>query len=100
MTEIKAERDGYISHIECDEIGMVSLTLGGGRATKESDIDLSVGLILDKKVGDHVSKGDTIARIYASDPDKEKAAIERFRGTYSYSDDKPADRNIIIDTVD
>ena len=79
---------------------MVSLTLGGGRETKESDIDLSVGLVLNKKVGDHVSKGDTIATVYASDPAKEKAAIERFAGTYSYSDEKPADRSIIIDTVD
>ena len=100
MTEIKADRDGYITHIECDEIGMVSLTLGGGRETKESDIDLSVGLILDKKVGDRVTKGETIARMYASDPDKEKAALERFEGTYTYSDEKPEDRSVIIDTID
>ena len=100
VTEIKADRDGFISHIECDEIGMVSLTLGGGRVTKESEIDLSVGLILDKKVGDKVSKGDTIARIFASDPEKEKAAIARFDGTYSYSDTRPEARNIILGTVD
>ncbi len=100
VTEVRADRDGYVSHIECDEIGMVSLTLGGGRLTKESDIDSSVGLILDKKVGDEVHKGDVLARIYASDPERSAAAVERFNGTYSFSDTAPAGHGIILDTID
>ena len=55
IEEIPAPQDGYIQHIVCDEIGMCSLILGGGRETKESEIDLSVGLVLHKKVGDQVT---------------------------------------------
>ncbi|MDY4070009.1 MAG: pyrimidine-nucleoside phosphorylase, partial [Lachnospiraceae bacterium] len=44
VEDILSDREGYISHIECDEIGVCSLILGGGRETKESEIDLSVGL--------------------------------------------------------
>jgi len=100
VTEVKAKCDGYVSHIECDEIGMVSLTLGGGRVTKESEIDLSVGLILEKKVGDRVKTGDVLARIYASDPEKESAALQRFEGTYEISESAPEQRDIIIDSIE
>ena len=77
---------GFISHIECDEIGICSLILGGGRETKESDIDLSVGIILSKKVGDYVSKEDIIAYIHANDANKLNLAKERFLKAYSFSD--------------
>lgn len=83
-----AASDGYISSIHSDEIGMVSLTLGGGRETKESEIDLSVGVVLKKKVGDYVKKGDVIATLYANSEEKLKAAKERFDKTYSYSDNE------------
>lgn len=86
IKEIKAPKDGYISHIACDEIGICSLILGGGRETKESEIDLSVGLILQKKVGDHVKAGDTLAIIHANDETKCETAIQRFLEAYSFSD--------------
>ena len=84
--EITAEKEGYISHIECDEIGICSLILGGGRETKESEIDLSVGFYLHKKVGDYVKVGDSLATIYANDEAKLASAKERFLKAYSYSD--------------
>lgn len=68
--EVKAERDGYISHIDCDKVGICSLVLGGGRETKESDIDLSVGLVLAKKVGDPVKRGDVLATLYGNSEEK------------------------------
>ena len=55
--ELKADRDGYISKIECAEVGMSSLMLGGGRESLEDEIDLSVGIILNKKKGQKVFKG-------------------------------------------
>lgn len=76
--DVTAQTEGYIAHIDCDEVGICSLLLGGGRETKESVIDLSVGLYLHKKVGDYVKKGDVIATFYASDRDKLSAATERF----------------------
>ena len=86
VEEITSGCDGYISKIDCDEIGICSLILGGGRETKESLIDLSVGLILHKKVGDHVKEGEPLATIHANDPDKLNAARERFVKAYHFSD--------------
>lgn len=77
--------EGYISHIECDEIGICSLILGGGRETKESVIDLSVGIILTQKVGDYVSKGDILAYIHANEEEKLRIAKERFLKAYTFS---------------
>lgn len=85
IEDIAAAESGYISGIQCEEIGICSLLLGGGRETKESRIDLSVGLVLKKKVGDYVQKGETLAEIHANDRDKLEAAKERFLKAYSFS---------------
>lgn len=85
IQEILSEEEGYISAIVCDEIGICSLILGGGRETKESEIDLSVGLILRKKKGDYVSKGESLATIHANDLDKLEAAKKRFLAAYSFT---------------
>ena len=65
---------------------MCSLILGGGRETKESVIDLSVGLILNKKLGDKVEQGEPLAYIHSNDEAKTKLAIERFLNAYTISD--------------
>ncbi len=64
--EVEAKEDGYVSEIVADEIGTAAMLLGAGRATKESEIDLAVGLMLSKKVGDSVKKGDSLVTIYAN----------------------------------
>lgn len=71
-------KEGYVSRIICDEVGICSLILGGGRETKESKIDLSVGLVLRKKVGDYVKKGEALAVIHANDEKKAEEAERRF----------------------
>lgn len=81
---IPAPEDGYIRQIRCDEIGMCSLMLGGGRETKDSEIDLSVGLVLTAKVGDYVKKGEPLAYLHYNDPFKAAAARERFYRAYSF----------------
>ncbi len=52
--------------MEADEIGTAAMVLGAGRATKESEIDLAVGIVLHKKVGDFVKEGESLATIYAN----------------------------------
>lgn len=84
---VYSKKEGFISHIKCDEIGICSLILGGGRETKESKIDLSVGIILKHKVGDFVKEGDILAYIHANDKDKLKISKERFLNAYNFSDD-------------
>lgn len=75
---VPAPESGYLSRIVCDEVGICSLILGGGRETKESEIDLSVGLVLRKKVGDYVEAGEPLAIIHANDEEKAAQARERY----------------------
>ncbi len=97
--EVLSKEEGYIQKIVCDEVGICSLILGGGRETKESEIDLSVGLILDKKVGDYVKVGDRLATIYANDEQKMKQAKERLYQTYTFGKDMPKTRPFIFDII-
>lgn len=93
--DIPSPLEGYVSGIACDEIGMCSLMLGGGRETKDSAVDLSVGLVLRKKKGDYVKKGEALAVLHGNDRDKMKEAQERFLKAYSFSD-KPAEKKDFI----
>ena len=97
--EIKSDRDGFVGHIECEEVGICSLLLGGGRETKESSIDLSVGIMLQKKVGDSVVSGDTLAILYANDGKKLEAAAERLLGAYRITEEAPEKRSLIKGVV-
>ncbi len=80
---------GYVQKIACDEVGICSLMLGGGRETKESVIDLAVGLILEKKVGDRVEAGQPLAYIHADDEKTCQAATERFLKAYTIGESAP-----------
>ncbi|MGD6898773.1 pyrimidine-nucleoside phosphorylase [Bacillus infantis] len=70
--ELGAKEDGYVSEIVADAVGTAAMVLGAGRATKESEIDLAVGLMLRKKIGDTVSKGESLATIYSNFEDVEE----------------------------
>lgn len=90
---VLADAAGYVSKIDTENIGKISLLLGGGRETKESVIDLSVGLILHKKVGDYAAQGDVIAVIHGNDSEKVKKAEELLLKVYHITKDaaeKPA----------
>ncbi|ANB60694.1 pyrimidine-nucleoside phosphorylase [Anoxybacteroides amylolyticum] len=66
VIELEAKEDGYVAEIVADEIGTAAMLLGAGRATKESTIDLAVGLVLRKKVGDAVKQGESLVTIYSN----------------------------------
>ena len=83
--EVPSQEGGYIAHIEADDVGLVSMHLGGGRVTKESAIDLSVGVVLHKKVGDLVEPGESLATIHASSEEKAARAEELLRACYTLS---------------
>lgn len=93
--EVKSPAEGYLSHIACDEVGICSLILGGGRETKESVIDLSVGIVLRKKVGDFVKKGETLAVIHANRQEKLEEAQRRFLSACTITSEKPGIRPFI-----
>lgn len=66
QVEFKTKKDGYITEIIANEIGVASMMLGAGRQTKEDVIDLGVGIVLNKKVGEHVEKGENILTIHTN----------------------------------
>ena len=98
--EVKAAKDGYISRMNAEKIGLCSCELGAGRKTKTDIIDLSAGLILSKKTGDFVKCGDVLATLYTSKEQLFEKAVEIFVSAIEYSDTKPKTSPVIIETVE
>ncbi|MCR5664578.1 MAG: pyrimidine-nucleoside phosphorylase [Oscillospiraceae bacterium] len=91
--EVPSRESGFVAHIQAEQVGLVSMHLGGGRVTKDSVIDLSVGVVLHKKVGDRVEQGESLGTIHASDEAKAREAAELLRACYTFSGEpveKPA----------
>lgn len=95
---VMAPTDGYISHIACDEVGICSLILGGGRETKESGIDLSVGIVLCRKVGDYVKAGEPLAMIHANSGERAREAESRYLKACTITD-RPCEKAPLIKAV-
>ncbi|AJC95513.1 pyrimidine-nucleoside phosphorylase [Staphylococcus hyicus] len=69
--DLPAKTSGVVSEMVANEIGIASMMLGAGRQTKEDDIDLAVGLVLHKKIGDKVEEGESLLTIHANQEDVE-----------------------------
>ncbi|MCY6960308.1 pyrimidine-nucleoside phosphorylase [Clostridium brassicae] len=95
VEEIVSPIEGYVKEIKADDIGLAALVLGAGRETKESEIDLSVGVVLHKKIGDFVKKGESIATIYANNEDKKKSSEEIILKAYGIVDEKIKPKQLI-----
>ena len=96
--EATAVESGYVKTIDAERVGRVAMHLGGGRATKESEIDLSVGILLNKKLGDTVEKGESLATIHAADRESAQEAVEMMRRCFVLSD-RPIRRTPFIKNV-
>ena len=66
LIEIHAEQEGYVSSLNALEIGVASMQLGGGRETLEDVIDMSAGIMLNKKVGDYVKEGEVLCYLHSN----------------------------------
>jgi pyrimidine-nucleoside phosphorylase len=81
-----ADSDGYISKIAADSIGRASQHLGAGRRTKEDVIDLSAGIVLLKKLGDPVKKGEILATLYSDDKLKLQNGLNEAKAAFKIAD--------------
>ncbi|WP_019242110.1 MULTISPECIES: pyrimidine-nucleoside phosphorylase [Bacillus] len=70
--ELPAKESGFVKELIADEIGTAAMMLGAGRETKESIIDLAVGIVLQKKIGDAVSEGESLLTIHSNTEDIER----------------------------
>lgn len=79
---VTLEKEGRVKEIKAEEIGKLSVFLGGGRIKKEDKIDKAVGITLNKKIGEKVEKEDIVAYIHANDKEKAKEAVRRLKNIY------------------
>ena len=99
IKEVISNKEGNIQEINAKTIGEISCALGAGRQTKTDKIDLSVGIILNKKVGDYVKIGDIVATVYANDQEKANKAEEEILNTYKIGKEKE-DKQTILEIIE
>ena len=94
--EIITPTDGYISFINALEIGKLSRKLGAGRLTKDDEIDLTVGIILNHKVGEYVQKDETLATIFYNE---KEVTDEEILSCFKFSENPVEEPKLIIDII-
>ncbi|WP_411335985.1 pyrimidine-nucleoside phosphorylase [Ruminococcus gauvreauii] len=100
LYEVQAEKDGYIVRMDAQECGAVSCMLGAGRETKESRIDFSAGIVMRKKTGDRVTKGETVAVLHTSQKELARAAAVRLLTAVEIGEKPPERIPLILAVVD
>ena len=100
QAEICADHDGFIVKMNAEEIGETSVVLGAGRETKDSEIDFSAGLILHKKYGDAVKKGDCLVTLYTSKKDALQDAERMYREAICIGDAQPEKEPLVYARVE
>ena len=99
VLQVRAESDGYIHGMNTELIGLAATKLGAGRTDKESKIDPLAGIIMKKKTGDKVNKGEIIAELHSSTPQLTAHAHEIFNSAITYSEVMPEKCPLIIDII-
>lgn len=97
--EVLSLSDGWIKRMNTQEIGRASLTLGAGRRTKDDDIDFAAGLVVERKTGDRVEKGDLLATLYSNDFESLAVAKEIYLNSVEFSEESVERPRLIYDIV-
>lgn len=97
--EVKAKEDGYVFEMDTEKIGISSVILGSGRQTKDDIIDFQAGIRLEKKTGDEVSKGDTLAILYTNDESSIEASQDLIYEAYKIKSEKPNMNPLVLARV-
>ena len=97
--EILASEDGFIYHMNAEDIGTASAALGAGRTEKDAPIDHSAGIILSAKPGDFVRAGDIIATLYTNNEEKLAMAEKIFTGAIRFSNEAPKSEPLIYKII-
>ncbi len=99
QVDLPSKSSGYVSKITANELGTAAMMLGAGRQTKESEIDLAVGLVLNKKVGDFVEKGETLLTIHSNSEDLD-AIKENIYQSIKVDENKVEPPKLIYELID
>ncbi len=99
ILEVKSVNEGYVKAINAEEIGKAALSLGAGRETIESQLDLSVGILLNKKVDDKVERDEVLAYIHANDLDKAKEVEKTLQDIFIIGDKNLEEKKLIYKEI-
>jgi len=97
--EIFSECDGYIEHTDAEKIGIASVILGAGREKKGDPIDPSAGIVLKKKTGDYVKKGEPLAAFYTDDEGKIEGAKQEFLDAFTFGNERTQPQKLIYKII-
>ena len=97
---VTADSAGYVSEIITREVGSAASLLGAGRMTKEDVIDPAVGIVIRKRLGDYVKKGETLAVFHVNDKKNFEEAVERFKKAYTISKTQPDELPLIYTVIE
>ena len=97
--EIFSECDGYIEHTDAEKIGIASVILGAGREKKGDPIDPSAGIVLKKKTGDYVKKGESLAVFYTDDEGKIEGAKQEFLDAFTFGNERTQPQKLIYKII-
>ena len=97
--EVKVTQSGYIASVDTEKYGLASLLLGAGRNTKEDAIDLTAGYMIQKKTGDYVNAGDTLAVLYTSNEALLDAAERTLLNATTITAKAPEKRPLIFEVI-
>lgn len=97
--EIFSECDGYIEHTDAEKIGIASVILGAGREKKGDPIDSSAGIVLKKKTGDYVKKGEPLAVFYTDDEGKIEGAKQEFLNAFTFGNERTQPQKLIYKII-
>ncbi len=86
VVQVESPRDGYIHSIDAQAIGNAAQMMGAGRRSKEDVIDLAVGIVMNKRIGDRVSKGESLAALHINTPDTVPAARQALLNAFTLGD--------------
>lgn len=95
--ELPAQRSGKISEMQAEKIGIASMLLGAGRASKEDEIDMAVGIVLNKKIGDDVKEGESILTIHSNREDVSDV-VELLQENITIADEA-SEPKLILNTI-
>lgn len=97
--DIVAETDGYIASMDTEKIGLTSVILGAGRASKEDSIDFSAGILIYKKTGDEIRKGEKIATLLSNNNADFNDAVKMYNSSITVSSKKPEPKPLIYKII-
>ena len=98
-TEFRAARGGFIARIQCEQVGLASLVLGGGRSQQDDVIDHAVGLELRKKLGHAVAAGEIIATVHYNDPARLAEALRLLQAAYHIGPLPPEEERVLVKKI-